>query len=315
MKRNENARRLDRIAGRYFFKLSMNIVKWLPNCMLYPFSRFLGYLGFWAVAKYRKITLDNLRQSFKDKTPSEIRKIAIESYCEITWGAAETIKLAFNKDIQSKLKKLVKVEGAQYLDDELKKGKGLICISAHFGNFTIMTTRLTLEGYPFNLVMRFADDEAVAKMWKDAMSNVGINAISARPRRKAVVESLKWLRSGKPLCLHSDQNKTNGVYVDFFHRPAGTVEGPARLHLRTGAPMVCGFIVREDLYHHKIVITPPLDIKLTGDDKKDIFNITQAYTKTIEKFVRKHPQQWWWVHDRWKGSRRLNKLNSQDSLS
>ena len=310
MKRNENARRLDRVAGRYFLKLSMNIVKWLPVCLLYPFSRFVGHLGFWAVAKYRKITLDNLQQSFKDKTPSEIRRIALESYCETTWGAVETIKLALDKNIHAKLKDLVEIEGAQYLDQELAKGKGLICISAHFGNFTIMTTRLTVAGYPFNLVMRFADDEAVAQMWKDVMRNVGIKAISARPRRKAVVESLKWLRDGKSLCLHSDQNKTNGVYVDFFARPAGTVEGPARLHLRTGAPIVCGFIVRKNLHHHKIVITPPLDIKITGDDEKDIFNITQAFTKEIEKIVRKYPQQWWWMHDRWKGSRRLSELNS-----
>jgi KDO2-lipid IV(A) lauroyltransferase len=310
MKRNEKIRRLDRLAGRYFIKYSMYLVKWLPECLLYPFSRFMGYLGFWAVPKYRKITLNNLSESFKEKTPSEIRKIAIESYCEITWGAVEIIKLALDKNVHQKLRDLVDIEGAEYLDNELKKGKGLICISAHFGNFTIMTTRLTLQGYPFNLVMRFADDEAVAEMWKDVMRNVGIKAISARPRRKAVVESLRWLRENKPLCLHSDQNKTNGVYVDLFGRPAGTVEGPARLHLRTGAPIVCGFIVREDLHHHKIIITPPLDIKLTGDDEKDIFNITQAFTKVIEKFVRKYPQQWWWMHDRWKGARRLNKLSS-----
>lgn len=310
MKRNEKVRRLERAAGRYFMKFSMNIIRWLPGCLLYPFSRFVGYLGFWAVPKYRKIALENLKQSFKDKTTSEIRKIALESYCESAWGALEVMKLALDKNVHQKLKDLVEIEGSQYLDDELKKGKGLICISAHFGNFPIMTTRLSLEGYPFNLVMRFADDEAVTDIWKEVMRNVGINVISARPRRRAVVESLRWLRAGKPLCLHSDQNKTNGVYVDFFRRPAGTVEGPARLHLRTGAPMVCGFIVREDRYHHKIIITPPLDIKLTGDDQKDIFNITQAFTKVIEEFVRKYPRQWWWMHDRWKGSRRLKKLNS-----
>lgn len=310
MKRNEKIRRLERVAGRYFMKFSMDIIKWLPECLLYPFSRFMGYLAFWVVPRYRRIALDNLKESFKEKTRSEIRKIAVESYCEITWGALEIIRLALDKNAQQKLKDLIEIEGAEHLDSELKKGKGIICISAHFGSFPIMTSRLSLEGYPFKLVMRFADDEGVTDMWKGVMRNVGINAISARPRRRAVVESLRWLRAGKPLCLHSDQNKTNGVYVDLFQRPAGTVEGPARLHLRTGAPIVCGFIVRLDRHHHKIFITPPLNIKLTGDDKKDIFNITQAFTKVIEEFVRKYPRQWWWMHDRWKTTRRLKKLNS-----
>jgi KDO2-lipid IV(A) lauroyltransferase len=284
------------------------MIHWLPEFLLYPFSRFMGYFGFWAVPKYRRITLDNLSNSFKDKSPAEIRRIAIESYCEITWGAVEVVKLALDKNVHQKLKDLVSIEGAQYLDEVLKRGKGLICISAHFGNFTIMTTRLTQEGYPFNLIMRFADDEGVSSMWKDVMRNVGIKAISARPRRKAVAESLKWLREGKPLCMHSDQNKTNGVYVDFFGRPTGTVEGPARLHLRTGAPIVCGFIVRQDRHHHKIIITPPLDIKLTGDNQKDILNITQAFTKEIENIIRRYPAQWWWMHDRWKGSRVHKKI-------
>jgi KDO2-lipid IV(A) lauroyltransferase len=309
MKRNEARRRLDRLAGRYFIIFALKMIKWLPDSFLYRFSRFMGHLGFWAVAKYRKISIDNLTESFPDKSPKEIKKIAVESYCEVTWGAVEIVKLALSSDPRKKLLELVdEIEGLEYLDEAFSRKKGVICISAHFGNFTIMTRRLELEGYPFNLIMRFADDEVVTELWKKVMQPVGIKAISARPRRKAVVEALKWVRANKGICLYSDQNKTGGIYVDFFKRPAGTVEGPGRMHLRTKAPMLCAFVVRKSRYRHKIIIRPIIDIKLTGNDEQDMRHITQAFTREIEEVIRQHPQLWWWMHDRWKGLRqRKNK--------
>jgi KDO2-lipid IV(A) lauroyltransferase len=311
VKRNKTRRRLDRLAGRYFMIFALKMIKWLPDGFLFCFSRFMGHLGYWAVAKYRRVAANNLKESFPEKSRQEIKKIAVESYCEVTWGAVEIVKLALNKNPKKKLLELVdEIEGLEYLDKAFSLKKGVICISAHLGNFTIMTRRLELEGYPFNLIMRFADDEVVTELWQRVMRPVGIKAISARPRRKAVIEALKWLRANKGICLYSDQNKTNGIYVDFFGRPAGTVEGPGRMHLRTKAPMLCAFIIRKNRYRHKIVIRPLLDIKLSGNDEEDMYNITQAFTHEIEEVIRQHPQLWWWMHDRWKGLRRLKSKTS-----
>ncbi|MCK5305629.1 MAG: lysophospholipid acyltransferase family protein [Candidatus Omnitrophica bacterium] len=311
MKRSQFKRKMDRLAGRYFFLFCVAILRIMPEGLVYHFSRAIGRFGFFAARKHRRLTINNLTKAFKnEKSPQEIKKTALECFCQISWGAAETARLALDKKVHQKLINNVRIEGAEHLDQALSKKKGAICVSAHFGNFAIMTTRLALEGYPFTLVMRFADDPVVTELWQEVMKNIGIKVISARPRRKAVVESLRWLRDGKPLCLHSDQNKTDGVYVNFFGRPAGTVEGPARLHLRTGAPLLCAFIIRTSRTKHKIVITPQLDIKLTGDEQKDVHNITKAFTAEIEKIVRRYPEQWWWVHHRWKGAERLKQKSS-----
>ena len=111
------------------------------------------------------------------------------------------------------------------------------------------------------------------------------------------------LRSGGVLFLYADRNESEGVYVEFFNRPAGTVEGPAILHLRTGAPMLCAFIVRLGWKKHKIIITPPIPVKRTGNREEDVYQITKTYTKIIEDFVRQYPEQLWWPRKRWKRNR------------
>lgn len=305
MKRNQLRRKIDRLAGRYFMFVCVAIVRLLPHRGAYLFARGVGRFAFFAARKHRKLAINNLKLAFGDSiTPEKRFDIARETFCSITWGAAETARLALAKDVDVCLKRNISIEGKRNLDRALGKGKGAIFISAHFGNFTLMARRLNLEGYDFNLIMRFADDPGAMRLWADIMNRIGIKAISARPKRKAAVKSLKWLKSGRPIFFHTDQNKTDGEYVDFFGHPAGTAEGPARLHIRTGSPILCAFIVRLDDKRHKIVITPELKIKLSNDEKENVHRITQAYTKVIEQFVRMYPEQWWWLHNRWKGMKK-----------
>jgi Lauroyl/myristoyl acyltransferase len=106
----------------------------------------------------------------------------------------------------------------------------------------------------------------------------------------------KW----RNFVFYADQHKSDGVSVEFFGRLARTVEGPAVLHLKTGATILCAFIIRLGRKKHKIVITPAIPAAKTGNREKDVHQITQAFTKTIEDFVRQYPEQWWWPHKRWK---------------
>lgn len=308
MKRNPIIRKIDRLAARYLLFLYAGLIKILSEKAAYRLSEKVADFAFVILKKYRKITIDNLSRVFKGKkSPDEIRKIAGDVFRQISLSMTEIILISIEKNRFKKLKDNISVEGLEHLNEVLSKGRGAICVSAHFGNFTLMTRRLDMEGYSFNMVMRDADDPVVNNFFKDMMTKIGIRVISARPRRRAVTESLRWLRKNKPLCLHADQNKTEGIYVDFLGLPAGTVEGPARLHLRTGAPIMCAFIIRLDKRRHKIVITPPIDIKLTGDNEKDIYEITKSFTKVIGDFVIGYPEQWWWVHNRWKGSKLVTK--------
>jgi KDO2-lipid IV(A) lauroyltransferase len=295
----------ERLAGRiltYFLKI---IAKAVPEIILYGFSQILGNLSFLLADKRREKTFNNLNIAFKnEKSSQEIKRIAKQVFHEIAEDGVDTvIRLLKDGDLQKTLIQDISIEGAEYLDESLKNKKGVICVGAHFGNFLLLALRLSLKGYPCNLILKDADNPVVAQIWHNLMRGAGIQWIPARPRFKAVSDSLKWLRNGGILFFYADQHKKDGVTVDFFGRPARTVEGPALLHLKTGATILCAFIIRLGRKKHKIVITPPIPGTKTGNREEDVYHITQAYTEIIEAFVRQYPEQWWWPHKRWKKNR------------
>jgi Kdo2-lipid IVA lauroyltransferase/acyltransferase len=292
----------ERLAGRILTYFLMIIVKSVPEIMLYRFSQLLGNASFFLADKRRNRTFENLTIAFKnEKSSQEIKRMAKQVFCEIAEGGVDTaIRLLKDAAIQKTLIQDISVEGAEYLDEALKNKKGVICVGAHFGNFLLLALRLALKGYPCNMIIKDADNPVVAEIWHNLMRGAGVQWIPARPRIKAVSDSLKWLRNGGILFFYADQHKSDGVYVEFFGRPAGTVEGPALLHLKTGATILCAFIIRLGRKKHKIVITPPIPATKTGNRQEDVYQITKAFTKTIEDFVRQYPEQWWWPHKRWK---------------
>ena len=292
----------ERLAGRILTYFLMIIVKSIPEVILYRFSQILGNVSFLFADKRREKAFKNLDIAFKnEKSSQEIKRIAKQVFCEIAEDGVDTvIRLLKDGDIQKTLIQDISVEGAEYLDEALKNKKGVICVGAHLGNFLLLALRLSLKGYPCNMIVKDADNPVVAEIWHNLMRGAGIQWIPARPRIKAVSDSLKWLRNGGILFFYADQHKKDGVYVEFFGRPAGTVEGPALLHLKTGATILCAFIIRLGRKKHKIVITPPITAAKIGNREEDVYQITQAFTKTIEDFVRKYPEQWWWPHKRWK---------------
>ena len=305
MKNERLKKKAERVAARLCIYLLSIVVKIFPEAILFRFSHFFGNASFLLASKRRKRAFENLTSAFKnEKSSQEIRKIAKQVFRGIALdGVATALFLLKQADIKKRLIEDISVEGTGYLDEALKNKKGVICVSAHFGNFMLMTLRLSLMGYPCNLIVKQADNPVVAEIWQNMMKGACIRWIPARPRIKAVSGSMRWLKSGGILFLLADQNKNDGVYVEFFNRPAGTVEGPAVLHLKTGATVLCAFIIRLGRSKHKIVITPPIPVKKTGNREEDVYQITEAFTKTIEDFVRRYPEQWWWPHKRWKKNR------------
>jgi Kdo2-lipid IVA lauroyltransferase/acyltransferase len=295
--------RPDNFFERLFYQIFLLVIKVFPESVLYFFSQIVGNLTYFMAGKRRKLAVKNLTIAFKnEQSPREIKKTARRVFCEIAWSWFELFILIKKKaDINKTLCENISVEGIEYLDAALKNNKGVIFIGAHFGNFVLLTTKLTWMGYPLKTIDKNRRTLFGAEYWQDIQKKLIINSISARPRIRAVSESLKWLKKLNVLFLYADQNrKKDGVCVDFFNRPALTVRGPAVFQLRTGAEILCAFIVRLDRTKHKIIITPPLNVERTGDREKDVWRITQAYTSIIEDVVRRYPQQWLWPHKRWK---------------
>ena len=260
-----------------------------------PFSR-----------KWRRIALENLTLSLgKEKSEEEIEYIcracfreAGQSFCEMLSAMVSFFR---NSSVLNRLKEKFILEGEENLKQALSKGKGVIGLCAHFGNFTLMGSGLTSRGYPYALVVRPADESRVERYFQKWRDKMGFDSIPALPRSTAVRRSLSALRQNKILVLFADQNKPKGgVFVDFFGRPAGTVVGPAVMALRTGAPIVPIFNVRQGANKHKVIIGPPIELEISGNQEKDILVTTAKITKVTEEFIRQYPTHWWWFHNRWK---------------
>jgi len=289
-------KRTERLAARILTYFGMIIVKSVPDVMLDRFSQILGNAFFLLSDKRRTRTIKNLTFVYGgEKSSEEITRLAKRVFYEIAEAAVETaIRFFKDADLQKGLLQDISIEGAQYLDEALKTKKGVICISSHFGNFLFLARRLSLIGYPCNIVIKDSDNAVAAEIWHILMRKAGIQWIPARPRTKAVSDSLKWLKDGGILFLFADQKKHGGVKVTFFNHQSGTVEGPALLHLRTGAEVLCAFMIKLGRKKHKIFFTPQIAVKKSGNREEDVYQITQAFQKTLEAFIRQYPEQWWW---------------------
>lgn len=305
-KKSKFKKRFELNASWITFTIMRILFMFMP-ARTFPFiARYLEVISRPFTRKYRRVALENLTLSLgKEKSKEGIGYIyraclleVAQSFCELISAMVYAFR---NSSPLDHLKEKFVLEGEENLERALSQRKGVIGLCAHFGNFPLMGIGLTSRGYPYALIVRPTDESRVEGYFQKWRDKLGYDSIPAFPRSTAVRRSLGALRQNKILALFADQNKAKGgVFVDFFGRPAGTVVGPAVMALRTGAPVVPIFNVRQGVNKHKVIIGPPVEFEISGNQDKDIFTVTAKITKVIEEFVRRYPTHWWWFHNRWK---------------
>lgn len=290
-------------AGFGFLVASSLIFRHLPEFMTYELAKALALAGFVFSSKFRRVAYDNLRRAFgNEKKPREIDRIAIDCFMSLAKSGVEFV-YTLGKPVSYVIKKYELVNKS-YLDAALSKGKGVILVSAHFGNFPFMIARLACEGYRTAAIMRPLKDPRVESYLSAERERYGIHTIKSIPRKECVVAAIRSLRSNEVIFLPLDQNfGTGGVFVDFFGRKAATATGPVVFSQRTGAAIVPCFIVRQKDNSHKIYFEPEFVLKPGTDEASMVENI-QGLTGIIEKYVRAYPAEWSWIHRRWKAQKR-----------
>jgi KDO2-lipid IV(A) lauroyltransferase len=291
--------------GYLFFKLWVTWVNCLPLKSLASYGEGIGTLALFLLRKRKKIALGNLHLALgKEKSQEEIERICRNSFRNIGKDVLE-ISSCFNFE-EGYLKTLAKLEGEEHLDDALRRGNGAIALTAHLGNFPLMNVRLVNEGYPLSLVARDPENPRLAKMITSYRDAVGIESIPDKPRMACVSKSLKALKQNRILLLQIDQNApATECWVDFFGYLVPTFKGPVILSLRTGAPILPMFIIRNPDSLHKIIIHPPFQLSITGNAEQDITLNIARLTKVVETTIREYPEQWWWIHRRFKRARNI----------
>lgn len=255
----------------------------------------IGRLLYKTNGRFRKIAIENLCNAYPEKTESEIKKIArrvFENLGKIVYEVCWSTNLN-NAELFSHFK----IHGMQNIRKAYKKGKGVLVLTAHFGNWELLTVVGKLIGYPFSIVYRPLDSKSLERFIVKTRTRFGGVMI---PKKRAFRKILKSLDRKEMVALLMDQNVAwrEGVFAPFFQLPACTNKGLAMLALKTDAPVIPMFLLREKK-GYKGIILPEIPLVRTGDKTKDIEVNTSAYNQVIESVVRQHPEQWFWVHRRW----------------
>ncbi len=258
----------------------------------------LGGLLYIALKKRRRIALENLQIAFSDEMSTDEREqICRRSFQQIGKTAIEFLR--FPKLTFDNIWDEVTVEGKKHLIQALDQGKGAIVFLPHFGNWELLALVYgalipdQAKAIAFPLKNRYLD--VLVSQYRERL---GLKLIT---RRRAVRETLRALKEGYAIGFFADQNAgREGVFVDFFGKPASAVRGPATLALKTGAPLLLSMDIRQPDDRHHVIITPAIDLEISGDLEQDVQTNTARILKILETYIRQYPDQWLWTHNRWK---------------
>jgi len=290
-------KRLERAAGRLGLTLVVGPLRALPLPYARAVGRGVGILLYGALRRYRRVAHKNLRlvygAQFDDATRA---RMAREVFIHFGQAAAEFVKMPqLERDA---LDNLCEIDGEENLRAALEAERGVLIITGHFGNWEFMSRWLTTHGYPLNVVARRANDPRADRLLTDTRTGGGAQVYNRGNSARAVLQCLK---RREIVGLLPDQNAGN-VFVPFLGQRTGTVDGPAILHLRTGAPLLFCWCVRTPENRFRITFEPPVVVAPTGDRDADIATVMTLVNARLEAQIYRYPTQWLWLHDRWKSS-------------
>jgi len=292
-------RNIDFVFNRLVLEFCAFIIRNLSEKRLYGFARGTGYFFYLAFARHRKTALSGLKQALgNEKSPEAQRQIARDCFEFMAKSGAE---LVYGASRPAFVRKQVAIKRLEILAEAASRGKGVILVSAHFGNFPLILVRLALEGYKTAVIMRPLKDNRLKEMFEPDCSRLDVQTIMSIPRRECVAESIRSLRANRAMLIPLDQNfGTGGVYVDFFNRKAATATGPVVLAQRTGAAIIPCFMVRQPDDSNVLYFEPEVKIVKGNTEAETIVCTIQKITDIIETYIRRYPASWSWIHKRWK---------------
>jgi KDO2-lipid IV(A) lauroyltransferase len=269
----------------------------LPRRWCLGLGRGLGLLFFHLDGRHRRIALANLRTAFgRELSAAKQYAVARGAFINFSRTLVDLLKLAsWSRD---RIERLVIVEGRENLLQAAGRGKGVLVLTGHFGNWEMVPIPLS-EAAPLWAVARFLDNPFLEKRLLGLRTRLGTRIIY---KDRAARQVLQVLRKGEIVIILIDQNvlRIQAVFVDFFGKLAGTTPALAAFHLRTGAPIVPAFCTPEAGGRYRVRIFPAVDTRPEGRNEADVLKITGTCTKIIESQIRQFPEGWLWFHERWK---------------
>jgi len=267
-----------------------------------PLARAAGISLAWKVyllhVRLRRVGMRNLALAFPQMSRAQRARILRGEFTSMGRQLAEVC--LFPKYTRENVSRVVVYDGFENFERALARGKGVLFLTGHLGGWELSAFAHSLYGHPLHVVMRPLDNVYLDRLTRQYRTLHGNSMIDKDDSARALLAAMK---NGETVGILMDTNMTppQGVFVDFFGIPACTASGLARIVLRTDATVLPGFTIWDPvLRKYRLRFDPPVELVRTGDDDADTVTNTQRFTKIIEDYVRKYPDQWLWVHRRWK---------------
>ena len=280
--------------ARFFLLL----FRYLPGCLARWVARRMGDLAWAFSRKYRRQILRHLTIAYRDTMPeAEKRRICRRNFQHLGLFLAEFSRMCWLT--KENARELVDLTQTKVLDEQLAKGRGLLAVPAHLGNWELCGYSVALLGYPLKSVARPLDNPLLNEMVDTTRERSGNEIIH---KWQVLWKLKKLLDHGGIVTMSVDQNGgVGGQFVPLFGVLSSTIASPAELHLATHAPIaVCTLNRLPDGVHHVFNVWDVIDFEKTGDYDADRREIVARINRAYEKAVRTYPEQWLWVHKRWK---------------
>ena len=258
----------------------------------------LGLIVYLLFGRLRRVGMRNLALAFPDMNHRDRRRILRGTYVSLGRQLAEVC--LFPRYTRENVSQIVVYEGFENFERAYARQKGVLFLTAHLGAWELSAFAHSLQGHPLAIVMRSLDNPRVDRLIQSYRTLHGNRTVD---KDDFVRGLLAAMRNGETVGILMDTNMTppQGVFVDFFGIPACTASGLARIALRTDAAVVPAFTVWDSkLRKYTLRFDPAIELVRTGDDQADIVANTAKLTRIIEEYVRRYPDQWLWVHRRWK---------------
>lgn len=280
----------------FLFKVFSFLISRLPHSIRDALGDLVGLLWFDVLRIRRKVALENLALAFPEKTAEERLRLARLSLRHMGRTLMDYTVFPFLR--REDVDRFFVFEGREHVDKALDEGKGVFLLTLHLGNGDFAVAVLSLLGWPMNLISKEFKTRWLNDLWFGMRRRHGTRFISPE---KSSFEILRCLRRNELVVFVLDQfmGPPIGVRTRFFGKETGTAAGLALLAGRTDAPVIPCYTYRRPDGYQVAVFEAPIALD-DGPNGKDITVMTQAYTDKLESIVRRYPEQWMWIHRRWK---------------
>ena len=247
--------------------------------------------------RLQKTAKRNLEIAFPEMPDAEREKIIHGTFESL--GRHLGFVSHFRKFRHEDIRHLVEVVGREHFDKAYEKGKGVLFFTGHFGSWEVFNLLAPAFGYGMNILVRRIDNPLIENFVDNFRTRFGSVTLD---KTKSARQMFRVLEKGELLGILADLNaqEREGVFVDFFGIPASTTASIARLALKTGAAVLPAFAVwEEEKKKYVVYLEPEIEFEKSANEEENVKVLTQKITNIVEKYVRKYPEQWLWIHKRW----------------